>query len=634
MSKHVRLNDIAGRKSWYHPARIAAAAMGAGVPMHDTAWRNFVSSVPVVGTIADFVDPASESEWDLAHRKPVKKKFDSTLGYPGEGPPKKGKSKKGKGGAKGKSKRSKRNVKFGPKGLGRKKPSGKVIRGVQNRVNESMMAIRRARALPLRLVSGPQRFRSVSTGRNHFSGKIFLGEVRMVSSPAFPTQFTSLFRNNAGGSPGNVLTQLPLSMNYMSVNPYSISAFQAAFGNSTKMAKLTDFYERWTGRFKLIWQPQCSETQPGQFCWYVDKDPADDDTQYLGQQQLMTKGTDVGSRMQNYSKPATLSFGSNKLMWCRQGLNANVRDVSAGHVMCFTVTDVADMALGGVYGILGTLSLEYEIELSVPCSDEMSLNTEFATTTGTETGSTSYAWTPAPTDQLQPISSVIVANQSTTLPNYGVPNGVCLNANFVTPAPTYIQVQVLISNTLTTDGVVAHLYSSGVDISGTNLSYDWQFVSSSTTGHLAGYGFTLCIPENTPLGTVFLTLSHTANATLTSAWSVWFLRSELFGTDFVSLPTLTHHSHVVQALKKGELVQPSRLDDEEKRFEAWLAKRGGLHVTTQFSEEKQFEVVEPPSPVPSVSSNLISTTHFVPVTTITPVSGGVPKKKSSTKSDT
>lgn len=656
-----KLNEIHLQKKWYHPARLAAAAMGADRPDPGSAGARFVEALPGGTYVRDAIvgAPKKRTHGDLlnehvqhwrslpkksapkqegfkagnddfvGYRKRYEEKFDSTKGYPGEGPPK--------------AKTNRKRAKAVAKAAARKevKKEFKMQRRAGTRALVAK-AKKIMRAKPFkrpnlkgvaRMEGSNYKLRSSIRGNFRLNGQVYYAALNVFTSatagwPAFPLAYQSLLTDNSAAVGSNV-NNSPLP--FFAVSPYSITAIGECTGVKSDLVDIANYFEKWSGRIKISWKPSLPTTTNGQMAYFFDPDPSDKTEDMFGTVRMMTIAQQHGGKVVKYTDSWSHTFTVSKPMWLRQGTSTDLRQVIAGHFYVFAVTPAGKIEnLGSDYvGSLGTFLIEYDIQLHRHVGNEKILNAQY---NGVATGLTATSNVLLLTTGTFPASGIIDKSDSIF---FGCdPNSpsrfstLVLNGNYSTPEPTFVQVTALIGNASAVSS--KHYYLTSTDVTSLFCSTDFE-IANATANSLA-VCYTIFVPPNTPISSAIFDLTVTVSAGETTLdVNMWTLESTFFTGDYDAAVFRARVKKGSESDKLMERVQDYmrrlRLEEKEQEFkEDTAAVRTSLKST---SERCVLSVLQDDD---DEKYETDSDGNVLPSHPLTPIRTSVRKKKSSTKS--
>lgn len=514
---------------------------------------------------------------EMAFQNPV----EETVRY-GEadnpGPPKKnGKSKKGKKQPVAK-KAAKKLVQAVKQELSMRKMRAKQVQPQRRRRGGG------SRQVAVRTIPKSITLRSTSTNSYRFKGRVLLNTLN--KSEAFDQYATNWFFDNVTVA-GNA------KLNFLDINPYSLSVLANMLGGDQLPLAVADYFEKWRGNFRFRYVHSCADTTPGSFGFFIDRDPADTDEDFLGSQQLIARMDSHGGRQSQYALDSVFSASGNNL-YLRQSANSDIRKVSAGHAFWFNMMDPD--ALGSIVE-LGNMYMEYDITLYNQCANERLMFGEWGYAVSGTIGATTV-FAPQTSSRKFPYSNLIVPAVNTTHASVGgALQSLILNSNQTTPTSYFLQVQGQVTNG---NAVALFFNGNGVDLTSTCVVED--FTSTSTLGTTT-FSFVVLVPANLPPDSAVIRIQATVIATGTVSFDVWSLPSTFFSSDWASLPPL-NWSSIKSKIRAGEFKQGSQSGlSIEQRIEDMA---NALKELREDKKQSEFLSVEQDSPVVVPQDEIIS----------------------------
>jgi hypothetical protein len=529
------------KRPWYHPTRLVGEYLGVGQHPRATAAGRFAEGLPVVGQVMQAYVPAPDP--DIAYRAEVSKSFDpttrwaspnnpyaqskrrnstarsysngpvpivksstpktlrdfdSTMGYPGEGPPSKRTAKR-------KARRAKAKASL----------------------NKTTPVKAQANVTMVRAPARPVRTKFTSNQSYRATGTVLLADLNGLVAAIAKYQ-SMLAATVTSTGPG---TTIPPTK-FFDLNPYSVSILAQQYGLPTCIEAFADYFEQWEGKFKFRWRAGCGNSTNGQLMWWKDEDPTDKDQGYFGTASAVSIASQHGAVDFPVYMNYEMAVSTPGRRWLRQASGADIRKVSAGHM--FFMTNQA-LAQGASYG---QLFVEYDITFHQPCAKELNYESQYSITGVTSVVGNLYlpVGLPALTTTKMPISNTVVPYTSDTmLAPVGIgttvgSNVLVLNHNYITPRATYVQVHANWASSASVITGADYVYTiGGQNVTGVLSVLDLEAADSADGGIV----FTCFVPAGTPPDAaqvaIYLT-SATAGSSVNSL--VWTLPSVLFENDF------------------------------------------------------------------------------------------------------
>jgi len=568
------------RRKWYDPVRIAGELLGADRDDSQvSAGRRFVDALPLVGQIVDLIKPIPHQEEkqhvEFAGRDETKRRkrhvvefqekdlmepdladeFSPAGNHKGDGPYV-GKY-YGKKFSTGKSPAPKKMTTRVAARLSKKKFVKNVKKAVK-KVNVKRAMSGNPNKVAVRTISTNTRLSTRTTGSYRVRGTSYMGELESLSG-SFPAQFASILlqTQNLQGSPEDV-QQTPIP--FLDVNPYSVGLFTAAKGAPSKIQMFADYFEKFSMKLTWKWKHSCADTNPGQFLFFHDKDPVDQDQSFLNSEQIMQIATDDGALLRPYARDTSYTVTTGKL-WCRQASGADVRKTSGGHVFCINTTRPTYMGTT----CLGTWVVEYDIQFFEPCSNERIVATELTVSQSVSAGTNFVRWL-HPAD---PISNIVVpADVAGVNPlvglGYDARTVLILNHSFVTPMPTYLQLtgSFVIAATTISSAPNLLIYNNTTQTSA-GINYSVDFNGATTTACF--FSFSVFIPSNTPVDTFSLVVTAPIVGAGSLNGFIFCLPSVFFSTDWVPGPLPPQRYLKPKIVDDAPILTIDSDDQEEKK---------------------------------------------------------------------
>jgi len=265
-----------------------------------------------------------------------------------------------------------------------------------------------------------------------------------------------------------------------------------------------------------------------------------------------------GGKQVMYSQRAfSMKIGTNKRMWLRQGINTDIRQVSAGHFYLFAI-DTPTLGTDSYVGPVSYVYMNYDITLHGQTSNERSLYSEWSFTKSGTSGQ-SALFLPILGNRKIPYSPIIQPPGGLAISEgYGL----TLNGGQTTPCPYYVEVYGFVTNSESTVGATiainGNAYSTGDDP--TYVAVNFTTIGSSATSY---FGFVCAVPAGVPPSQYTLMLSCLSAATTNNVWSVWTLPGTFFPLDWGLSGALMHYKAIKLAQQSKQMTSDA-VESEEK----------------------------------------------------------------------
>jgi len=500
------------QRPWWDPVHLVGHyIVGADQDPDIPSDERFMAGLPFglyAHDAADYVwdkaiKPLSSLVYKVVAGQPEKgEKFDSTLGYPGEGPPKKNKVKAIL------SKRVRAAVKASGKKTSNRKINKAVtsaIKGQKNKMRTKNLSavphsqIQSDTLIPASRIPGARHQFASTKSMSHVIGSEYIAQI--VASAGYDT----------------VLDANGIKVKYLDINPYSLGTIGKLVKQlDSRMRMYCNMYEKFRLRVTFRFIRSAPFTVRGDLVWFFDKDASDSEDWAFGDQRILQIAK---NHPQNRIFPAATSTNqeisfNTPWLWTRQkrsnGAATDIRKVSAGR---FYFLNAESGAIDSSNG-LGKLEASYAVEFGFPTLGEDNWDYQQTTATGAVSAGTAITISSSssatvvltsPNVRFQRTSLGITKtyyavddhDNSTSLTSNG---GMTLGEDHLVPCHQFVRVAVQMTGTLSDTVSAPAMYASLYDQNGLNI-----VTTSSSTSELSD-----AVPMITYLSTDAKTISSVA----------------------------------------------------------------------------------------------------------------------------